>query len=189
MEIRVVCGDATRVKGADALVVPANCQLTLGWGSHLAEAVLRHAGRGVEREALASHPKGVALGEAVLTSAGRMEGFRHLIHAAVLDRYDFNPLFLLRLKERTSRDTLDRAVRSSLLLAVEAAFSAVVMTPMGAGIGGMRDGVCARVMIGSIRSFAAEHVRTPHVIVACFSRRTASSFEVALNGHAGPGRG
>ena len=61
---RIVLGDALEVEGHPALVVPANRQLTLGWGSHLAELVAHRAGPDPEREALAAHPDGVALGEA-----------------------------------------------------------------------------------------------------------------------------
>lgn len=155
LTIRIEQGDATAVRGVPALVVPANKQLTLGWGSHLAEKVQKLAGPQAEAEALAQRPDGVALGEAVLTSAGALEGFSHLIHAAVLDKYDFNPLFLLRLRERTSEATLRAAVANSLRLAEHEELSGLVLTPMGAGIGGMRMRKCARILAEELRRFEA----------------------------------
>lgn len=182
MKITVIEGNALEVRGIQALVVPANRQLTLGWGSHLAEKVLTCAGREVQDEALQQYPGGVALGDAVLTGSGKLEGFTHLIHAAVLDKYDFNPLFLLRIKERTDRKVLARAVRSSLEAASSAGLSSIVFTPMGAGIGGMADRVCARITLDEIRAFAESHKSSPlgEAVIACFEKRTAEAFRKEL---------
>lgn len=183
MRLEVVVGDATEVEGTDALVLPANKQLTLGWGSHLAEKVAKLAGREVEAEALASHPEGIELGEAALTGAGGLAPrFRHLIHAAVLDKYDFNPLFLLRLRERTSEATLRGACASSFRLASEAGLTSVVLTAMGAGIGGMRLAKCARILIEEARAFAAAQPEASlqRVVFACYRERQARVFRSAL---------
>ncbi len=182
MRFRVVCGDALEIRGVPGLVVPANRQLTLGWGTHVAEAVARRAGPEPERQALAAHPEGIALGEAVTTPAGLLPGFTHLIHAAVLDKYDFNPLFLLRLRERTSGETLARATRAALDRAEEAGLSGLVFTPMGAGIGGMRDARCAEIMVREARRFARERPGGPlaEVVFACAKERTAEAFRARL---------
>jgi O-acetyl-ADP-ribose deacetylase (regulator of RNase III) len=175
MKIDIFTGDALAVTGVPALVVPANKQLTLSWGSHVAAAVRKRAGREVEAEALAAHPGGIALGEAVLTRAGKLATFTHLIHAAVLDAYDWSPLFLLRLKERTSRATLAAATRASLEVARRAGLTGLVLTPMGAGIGGMKDAVCARIMIDEIQARPIERV-----VIACWKERTSAAFRAAL---------
>ena len=183
MRLEVVVGDATEVEGAEALVLPANKQLTLGWGSHLAEKVMKLAGREVEAEALASHPEGIELGQAILTGAGGLAPrFRHLIHAAVLDKYDFNPLFLLRLRERTSEATLRGACADSLRLAHEAGLASVVLTAMGAGIGGMRLAKCARILVEEVRAFAAAQPESAleRVIFACYRERQARVFRTAI---------
>jgi len=179
VRIRVEVGDATEIRGVPALVVPANKQLTLGWGSHVAERVLKLAGAEVEREALTAHPKGIELGEAVLTSAGRMTSFTHLVHAAVLDKFDFNPLFLLKLKARTSRETLSRATRAALERASAAGLSGVVFTPMGAGIGGMSDARCAETMLAAIDDFLGRSGSSPvqEIVIACFKDKTANYFQ------------
>lgn len=177
--VEVAQGDATEIRGVPALVVPANKQLTLSWGSHLAEKVRALAGPAAEQEALAAKPDGLELGEAVLTSAGAMEGFSHLVHAAVLDKYDFNPLFLLRLRERTSERTLRGATRASLDLAVGAGLSGLVFTPMGAGIGGMSMAKCARIMLEEIRAFPGGLER---VVIACLKERAAEVFRREAEG-------
>lgn len=188
LEIRVERGDATALRGQPALVVPANKQLTLGWGSHLAEKVLKLAGPQVEAEALEQRPEGVRLGDAVLTSAGALSGFTHLIHAAVLDKYDFNPLFLLRLRERTSESTLRAAVANSLRLADQAGLSGLVLTPMGAGIGGMKLAKCARILVDELRRFEA--LAPPalgSVVLAAFKARDAETLRRALRETPAPG--
>jgi O-acetyl-ADP-ribose deacetylase (regulator of RNase III) len=110
-----------------------------------------------------------------------MTNFTHLIHAAVLDKYDFNPLFLLRLKERTSRETLARAVTASLEAAAAAGLRGLVFTPMGAGIGGMRDERCAEVMLEEFARFSGRGTPTPveEVVVACIKNPTADAFRGA----------
>ncbi|MDQ7823734.1 MAG: macro domain-containing protein [Candidatus Eremiobacteraeota bacterium] len=182
IEVSVFQGSALEVKGMAALVIPANRQLSLGWGSHLSELVRKEAGSAIEREALEAHPGGIALGEAVLTGAGSLRNFTHIIHAAVLDKYDFNPLFLLRLKERTSRDVLARAVHSSLEAAAKAGIGSLVFTPMGAGIGGMADGACAVVMRDAIRAFDQSTPESPvrNLVIACLGEKTAGVFRKAF---------
>lgn len=176
MDYEVVTADATALEGIEALVIPANRQLTLDWGSHVAEAVRAKAGPEPEREALARHPQGVALGEAVLTGAGRLTNFRRLIHAAVLDKYDFNPLFLLRLRCRTSPETLRAATRAALAEAVQGGVASLVFTPMGAGIGGMSDARCAEVMGAELRAHpAGGPVR--RIVVACRKPKSARAFQ------------
>jgi O-acetyl-ADP-ribose deacetylase (regulator of RNase III) len=175
MDIEIVVADATAVQGAEALVVPANRQLTLGWGTHVAEKVKALAGPDPEREALERHPRGIAMGEAVITGAGRLSTFRRLIHAAVLDKYDFNPLFLLRLRCRTSPATLRSATRSALAAAVAEGVRSLVFTPMGAGVGGMSDAACAGVMLPELRAHP-EGTSVRRIVVACLKEKTARVF-------------
>jgi len=79
------------------------------------------------------------MGDAVLPSAGDLEGFTPLIHAAVLDKYDMNPLFLLKLKERTPESVLRSATRRSLELAADAGLSGLVVKTMRPRSGGIKS--------------------------------------------------
>jgi O-acetyl-ADP-ribose deacetylase (regulator of RNase III) len=188
VEIEITVGDATEIDGAAALVIPSNKQLSLGWGSHVAEKVLNRAGREVEREALDGHPRGIEMGEALITSAGAMNNFTHLIHAAVLDKYDLNPLFLFRLKMRTSPECLAKALRSSLQVATLSGLTSLVLTPMGAGIGGMKDGLCASIMLRELVDYGkSSSCGVEKVIIACFEKSTARHFENVLTELKAPG--
>lgn len=182
MEVRIIHGDALQVRGFSGLVIPANRQLTLGWGSHLAEKVKKSGGVGIEEEALSKWPGGISCGEAVITGAGRLEGYTHIIHAAVLDKYDMNPLFLLRLKMRTTPECLTSAVRSSLEAASKAGLKGVVFTPMGAGTGGMPDRICASLTLKEIVEYSAggRETSVDAVAVACYEKKTAEIFENTL---------
>lgn len=182
MEVRIIHGDALQVRGFTGLVIPANRQLTLGWGSHLAEKVKKYGGDGIEEEALSKCPEGIACGESVITGAGRLDNYTHVIHAAVLDRYDMNPLFLLRLRMRTTPECLSSAVRSSLDIASKEGLTGIVFTPMGAGIGGMPDRLCASLMLKEIVEYSAGGRQTSvdAVAVACFEKKTAEIFENTL---------
>jgi len=77
---------------------------------------------------------------------------RNLLHAAVLDKYDFNPLFLLRLRQRTSDETLRRAIASTLARARELGLRSLALSLMGAGIGGMPAEKCARILVEGCRA-------------------------------------
>lgn len=146
MAIRIHRGDIFDI-GADALVVPANVQPDLGWGSHIAERVRKRADPSVlaERQRFGQ----VALGEVCVTS-GEGAGFPYLMHAAVLDKYDLNPLFLLRLKQRTSDRTLRNAVLNAQRSAAEFRLGSVAISAMGAGIGGMNYGKCCRLIFENL---------------------------------------
>ena len=127
----------------EAIVNPANRQPELGWGSHVSEQIKARAGDRVqvEREAFGI----LELGDTVSTSAGTLP-FRSILHAAVLDMYDFNPLFLLRLRQRTSDATLRQAMRTSLDLALHLNLRSVGYSLMGSGIGAMPEAKCARII-------------------------------------------
>lgn len=132
---------------ADALVVPGNVQPDLGWGSHIAERVNKMASSEVkrERESFGDLP----LGEACLTN-GSETGFKYLIHASVLNKYDFNPLFLLHLKQRTSDLTLTNAMNRVNEIARENRIKSVAISAMGAGIGGMNYFKCCSIIFNAL---------------------------------------
>ncbi len=172
--LEAVQGSLLDLEGIEALVIPANRQLTLGWGTHVAEQVLRRGGREIEEEALRLRPRGIALGEAVVTGPGRLP-FRLLIHAAVLDKYDFNPLFLLKIRQRTSDETLARACRASLEACRAQGLASVAFSPMGAGVGGMPIGKCARIMVA-----AALETPVGRVVFAALKEAEVEAFRRAI---------
>lgn len=169
----------------DAIVVPANKQLTLGWGSHIAEAVLKQGGKEVEEEAVkagrATYPHGCPLGGSVIAGAGNLP-FQYLIHSAVLDKYDMNPLFLLKLRQRTSDRTLTDAVCSALSRAEETEVRSVGFSLMGAGIGGMKTQKCAHIMIRTTEEYlGAQHSKLSLIVFAALKARDAKILHQVLH--------
>lgn len=159
IDLRVFHGAVFDVPDTDALVVPANKQLDLRWGSHIAETVWKHGGPKIEAEArqdaasrYGSQDGGIALGEAVVTWGGLLP-VPWLIHAAILDKYDLNLLFLMRLRQRTSSDTLRKAVTASLAIADEIEARTIACSPMGAGIGAMPIDCCARIIREQVEAY------------------------------------
>lgn len=159
IDLRVFHGAIFAVPDTDALVVPANKQLDLRWGTHIAETVWKHGGPKIEAEAredaarrYGSQDGGIALGEAVVTWGGLLP-VPWLIHAAILDKYDWNPLFLLRLRQRTSSDTLRKAVTAALAIADEVGARTIALSPMGAGIGAMPIDRCARIIREQVEAY------------------------------------
>lgn len=151
--IEIVKSDVFSVL-ADAIVNPANRQASLLFGSHVNEKIRKMGGKEVCDER--KRKGAIKLGEAVFTRGGNLP-FKYIIHAAVLDIFDLNPLFLLKLKHRTSRATLKNAVKNSLLIAKDLNINSIVFTPMGAGIGGMSVKKCAQTMLSEIISFSNEN--------------------------------
>lgn len=151
MGIVIHKGDIFEVK-ASALVIPANTQVELNWGSHIAETVNGLWTESVKAERAKRGP--LELGEACLT-AGDGTSFQHLIHAAVLDKYDFNPLFLLRLRQRTSDATLTKALKSVRAIAQEHSLESLAISAMGAGIGAMNYTKCVRLTFQELHPLSA----------------------------------
>lgn len=165
---------------ADAIVNPANRQPSLWFGSHINERIRKEAGKQV---AVERKKKGtIRLGEAVVTSGGNLP-FKYIVHAAVLSLYDFNPLFLLRLKQRTSDRVLQEATRNSLSLAAELPVESLVFSPMGAGIGAMPMEKCARIMLTEIMQFSqsGNEGRLRRVIIATRTSKACAVFEQVLS--------
>lgn len=181
MPITCVQGDIF-TQQADALVVPGNIQPELGWGSHIAHRLERMVDPQVleQRRALGS----IKLGDAAFTS-GVGSPFKHLIHASVLDQFDFNPLFLLRIRQRTSDATLRAAVRSSRHIAEHEGWNQVAVSAMGAGIGGMNYAKCCRLTFAELQGSATQWLFTAY---RPRHLRIAERVHQAFNGEA-PGNG
>lgn len=147
MCIEIFQGDIFAID-ADALVVPANVQPDLGWGSHISEKIQKLASPEVmsERKQFGNIP----LGGACITS-GTGTPFATLIHASVLNKYDFNPLFLLRLMQRTSDQTLKTAVSNARNIAESEQLQTIAISAIGAGIGGMNYAKCCHITFSELK--------------------------------------
>ena len=114
-------------------------------GGGVAGAIKRFGGEEIEREALEKAP--IPVGEAVLTTAGRLP-FRGVIHAPTMEE----PAM------RTTEDKVRRAVRAALRVAKENRFRSVAFPGMGTGVGRLPKATAARAMLEEIRSFSSEYL-------------------------------
>jgi O-acetyl-ADP-ribose deacetylase (regulator of RNase III) len=121
VSITTVLGDITEFAG-DAVVNPANKYLVMGGG--VAAAIKGKGGEEIEREARMYAP--LEIGEAVVTSAGRLK-CRAVIHAPTVESPG----------GRSTRDYVYRATIAALRVARERGFKSVAFPLMGAGVGGL----------------------------------------------------
>jgi len=127
----------------EAIVNPANSRGYMGGG--VAGVIKRFGGEEIEREALGKAP--VPVGEAILTTAGRLS-FRGVIHAPTMEE----PAM------RSSEEKVRKAVRAALRVAEENRFRSVAFPGMGTGVGKVPKPVAARAMVEEIRRFGAIHL-------------------------------
>jgi len=158
MKIDVQQGDITQVE-ADAVVNAANNHLWMGGG--VAGALKRAGGPEVEAEALTKGP--IPVGEAVVTTAGRLSA-RYVIHAAVMGQ-----------DLETSAEKIRQATRNSLLCADELGIKTIAFPALGTGVGGFPLGECARIMIGEVIQYSAGGTGLESVIFVLFD---GAAFEV-----------
>ncbi|HEX5165805.1 MAG TPA: macro domain-containing protein [Thermomicrobiales bacterium] len=127
--------------GCEAYVNAANNELWMGAG--VAGALKRAAGAEVEQEAVRQGP--IAVGEAVITSAGKMPPpARAIIHAAAMGFTDRTQIY-------ASTETVAAATRRALQLCDEQALDSVAFPALGTGVGGLDIDACAKAMVAAVR--------------------------------------
>ncbi len=156
-------GDLTDAD-ADAIVNAANNDLKLGGG--VAGAIRVRGGPSIQRECDRIGP--IAIGEAVITGAGRLRA-RHVIHAASM-----------RLGESTSEPNLRAATRNSLMRANENSLKSVAFPAIGTGIAGFPIERCARVMLEEVRAHLGIPTTVERVEFVLFDRDSLAVFERVL---------
>ena len=144
--LAVAKGDITAMK-VDAVVNPANSLMVMGGG--VAGAIKRIGGEEIEREAMRHAP--VPVGEAVVTSAGRLPA-RAVIHAPTMER----PAMRIPLENAV------KASQAALRVSAERDFESIALPAMGAGVGGLSVRDVAREMARIAYSL---EVGKPRVIV------------------------
>ncbi len=132
--LRIAEGDLTEFAG-DAVVNAANNWLKLGAG--VAGAIRRKGGPEIQAECDRIGP--IKVGEAVLTTAGRLPA-KYVIHAAVMG------------DEPASYESVRRATESALKLAAEKGLKTIAFPLLGTGVGGLDKERVARIMIEAIKA-------------------------------------
>lgn len=171
--IDVVAGDIADVAThqAEAYVNAANNELWMGSG--VAGALKRAAGEDVEREAVAQGP--IDVGQAVLTSAGRMPPpARAIIHAAAMGFTDRTQIY-------ASEESVATATRASLQLCEQHGLRSVVFPALGTGVGGLDERSCARAMVGAVRQHLAAGSVIERVRFVVTTPERVAIFESAID--------
>jgi len=141
----------------DAIVSPANPSLWMSTG--VGQALKARAGDEVEFAAVRQLP--VSVGDAVVTSAGRLAA-RLLIHAVSLDR-----------DRRTSGEAIEAAVRSAFARAREHDVISLALPALGTGVGGYPMDDAARIAVATVRD---ELRRSPEIGSVTFALRGAAAY-------------
>jgi O-acetyl-ADP-ribose deacetylase (regulator of RNase III) len=161
VDIAVVEGDITALD-VDAIANAANNGLWMGSG--VAGAIKRAGGEEIEREAMAQGP--IAIGEAVVTSGGRLKA-KHVIHGAVMGQ-----------DLQTGGDAIARTTRRCLEVADELGARSLALPAFGTGVGAFPLGQCARIMVGEVRRHEPRTLE--RVVFAVYGDEAKEKFERTL---------
>ena len=163
VNIRVVQGDITDVD-ADAIVNAANNHLWMGAG--VAGAIKRKGGKEIEDEAMKQAP--IPIGEAVVTSAGKLKA-KYVIHAAVMGQ-DLT----------TNEDYIKDATLNSLKRVEELKIESVAFPAFGTGVGGFPVDRCARIMIDQVKDFSRNTKFLKEVLFVLFDKKSYDIWSIKL---------
>jgi len=163
INIQLKKGDISQVK-TEAIVNAANNHLWMGSG--VAGAIKRSGGIEIEQEALKYGQ--IPIGEAVVTSGGRLPA-KHVIHAAVMGQ-----------DLQTDAAKIQKATRNSLLRADELGIKSISFPALGTGVGGFPLDECARIMINEIRDFAVDKTSLEKVVLVLHDEDAFRTFHAEL---------
>ena len=170
-KITLYRGDITQLD-ADAIVNAANNHLWMGSG--VAGAIKRAGGVEIEREAMSKGP--IAVGEAVVTGAGRLKA-RCVIHAAAMGQ-----------DLRADAEKIRAATVNSLKRADELELKRIALPALGTGVGGFSYSRAAEVMIKAIGAHLAGQTTLEEVVLALYSQAAYDVFATELASQEDDGR-
>ena len=163
VKIRVLQGDITEVE-ADAIVNAANDHLWMGVG--VAGAIKRKGGKEIEDEAMKQAP--IPIGEAVVTSAGKLKT-KYVIHAAVMGQDLIS-----------SEDYIRVATLNSLKMAEKLKIESIAFPAFGTGVGGFPVDSCARIMIDQVKDFSKNTKFLKEVLFVLFDKKSYDIWSIKL---------
>lgn len=167
--VEVVVGDIADVAEhqAEAYVNAANNELWMGSG--VAGALKRAAGADVEQQAMMQGP--IAVGEAILTSAGKMPPpAKAIVHAAAMGFTDRTQIY-------ASIETVEAATRRTLRLCDANHYTSVVLPALGTGVGGLDDESCAVAMVTAVRDQIVEGTSLRRIRFVVTNQARAAVFQ------------
>ena len=133
----------------DAIVNPANSAGRMGGG--VAGAIKKVGGAKIEKEAMAQAP--IAIGEAVLTSAGNLP-CKYVIHTPTMEKP----------AQKTNAENVFRATTSALKLAKKKGIKSLAFPGMGTGVGKVPPGESAKAIVEAIKNFADREIELIYLV-------------------------
>ena len=149
----------------DAIVSPATTSLWMSSGT--AGEIKRAGGDEIEFAAVRQGP--VAVGEAVVTPAGRLAA-KVVIHAVSIER-----------DRRTSAVAIDRATRSAIARVRELGLTSVAIPALGTGVGGFPLAEAARLAVDAVHDELLTPSSIEHVVFALRGAVAYRAFADALS--------
>jgi len=123
----------------DAIVNPANSSGRMGGG--VAGMIKKLGGAQIEKEAMAQAP--IAVGEAVMTSAGSLP-CKFVIHAPTMEKPS----------EKTTSEKVFRAATAAIELAKKKGIKTMAIPGMGTGVGRVAPQEAAKAIVDAVRNFS-----------------------------------
>lgn len=166
-EIKIVQGDIADLT-VDAIVCPSNQGLLMASG--LAAEIKLKGGEVIAEEAEEKGP--AALGQAVITNAGRLDA-NYIIHAVMVDA-----------DKKTTEHMVRQACAESLKLAHEFKCHSIAIPALGCGIGGFSDVGAAKIISQEILKFLKFTDTLVYEIVICLlAEETFHIFDQTVSGY------
>jgi len=171
VKIHVLVGDITTVN-TDIIVNATNYRLLGGGG--VDGAIHKAGGSKILEECktlrATTHPNGLSVGEAVLTTAGKMKA-RYVIHT-VGPKYntDTNP-----------KESLTSCYKNSLLLADKYKYSSIAFPAIATGIYGYPKDEAAKIAFETISKVKKECKYIKDIVFVFFSEEDAEQFSYRQN--------
>lgn len=163
-KIVLIQGDITDSE-TNVIVNAANDQLWMGSG--VAGAIKSKGGAEIEKEAIARGP--IQIGEAVVTSAGKLKA-KYVIHAAVMGQ-----------DSQTNEKYIRTATLNSLIRAEELKLSSIAFPALGTGVGGFPIDKCADAMINTVAGFFRDNNFVKEIYFVLFKKEVYDVFTLVLD--------
>jgi len=148
----------------EAVVNAANNELWMGSG--VAGALKRAGGVVIEQEAVRQGP--IAVGEAVLTSAGALKAL-YVIHAAAMAP-----------GRSATEESVYAATASALKLASDRGIESVALPALGAGVGGLSLRECAEAMLSAAQAHCETQQLPLEIRFVLFGQNALAAFKDAF---------
>ena len=161
LKIKLVQGDITDLE-VDAIVNAANNHLWMGAG--VAGSIKRKGGKEIEEEAMKKGP--IPIGEAIVTSAGKLKA-KYVIHAAVMGQD-------LTINE----EYIKNATLNSLKRAEELKIKSIAFPAFGTGVGGFPLDRCAQIMLDQVKDFSKKAKYLEEVLFVLFDKKSYDVWSV-----------